>query len=361
MKSPDELARECIKSIRPYSPGKTAPIKLASNENPLGPSPRALQAMEQAIRETRLYPDLPSTALTNAIAKHHDVPPECVVVGAGSDEVIYMLGMAYVNPGEEIVISSPPFATYCLIAPIMGAKLVMVPANDYRHDLEAMAAACTEKTKLVFISNPYNPTATIVTRAEVDRFLQAVPEQTIVVLDEAYSEYVDDPDYPDGLEYVRRGLNVLSMRTFSKIHALAGLRIGYGIAPAALAKYLLLVREPFNVSSVAQAAALASLEDREQIERAVTLNRQGKAYLCSAFDDMGLTYAPSQANFIFVDIGMDSVAAFGKLRKRGFAVRTGDIFGMPTHIRVTIGTAEQNGQFIAALKDVLAEGGEAAP
>jgi histidinol-phosphate aminotransferase len=361
MKRPDELARECIKSIRPYSPGKSAPIKLASNENPLGPSPRALEAMERAIRETRLYPDLPSTELTKAIAKHHGVPPECVVVGAGSDEVIYMLGMAYVDPGEEIVISSPPFATYCLIAPVMDAKLVTVPAKDYRHDLEAMAAACTERTKLLFISNPYNPTATIVTRAEVDRFVQAVPEQTIVVLDEAYFEYVDDPGYPNGLEYVRQGLNVVSMRTFSKIHALAGLRIGYGIAPAALAEYLLLVREPFNVSSVAQAAALASLEDEDQIERAVALNRQGKAYLCGAFDDMGLTYAPSQANFIFVDIGMDSVAAFGKLRERGFAVRTGDIFGMPTHIRVTIGTAEQNEQFIAALKGVLAGGQGAAP
>jgi histidinol-phosphate aminotransferase len=278
-----------------------------------------------------------------------------VVVGAGSDEVIYMLGMAYVDPGEEIVISSPPFATYCLIAPVMDAKPVMVPAKDYRHDLGAMAAACTERTKLVFISNPYNPTATIVTREEVERFLAAVPEQTIVVLDEAYFEYADGPGYPNGLDYVKQGLNVLSMRTFSKIHALAGLRIGYGIAPADLAKYLLLVREPFNVSSIAQAAALASLEDRAQIEQAVAMNRHGKRYLCGQFDALGLTYAPSQANFIFVDIGMDSVQAFGALRERGFAVRTGDIFGMPTHIRVTIGTPEQNEQFITALREVLVE------
>ena len=353
MRSPDELARECIKSIRPYSPGRTAPVKLASNENPRGPSPRALEAMERAIRETRLYPDLPSTELTNAIAKHHGVPPECVVVGAGSDEVIYMLGMAYVDPGEEIVISSPPFATYCLIAPVMSAKLVMVPARDYRHDLEAMAAACTDKTKLVFISNPYNPTATIVTQDEVERFLAAVPEQTIVVLDEAYFEYADDPGYPNGLDYVKQGLNVLSLRTFSKIHALAGLRIGYGIAPPALAKWLLLVREPFNVSSIAQSAALASLEDRAQVEQAVEMNRHGKHYLCGQFNAMGLTYAPSQANFIFVDIGIDSVQAFDALRARGFAVRTGDIFGMPTHIRVTIGTPEQNEQFVAALREVL--------
>lgn len=355
MKSPDELARECIKSIRPYSPGRTAPVKLASNENPLGPSPKALAAMEKAIRETRLYPDLPSTELTNAIARHHGIDPECVVVGAGSDEIIYMLGMAYVNPGEEIVVASPPFATYCLIAPIMDAKLVMVPAKEYRHDLEAMATACTEKTKLVFISNPYNPTATIVTRAEVDRFLACVPENAIVVLDEAYFEYVDDPEYPDGMEYVRQGLNVVCMRTFSKVHALAGLRIGYGVAPAPLAKWLIRVREPFNVNSIAQAAALASLEDQEQIQRAVALNREGKEYLCRAFDELGLTYAPSHANFIFVDIRMDSVVAFEALRKRGFAVRTGDIFGMPTHIRVTVGTPEQNKQFVRALQEVLAE------
>ncbi|MGQ9730425.1 MAG: histidinol-phosphate transaminase [Candidatus Zipacnadales bacterium] len=357
MISPDELARKSIKGLKPYSPGWTAPIKLASNENPLGPSPKALRAMEQAIQNTRLYPDLPSTDLTNAIARFHNIDPECVVVGAGSDEIIYMLGMAYVNPGEEIVIANPPFATYCLIASIMDAKLVMVPARDYVHDLEAMARACTDQTKLVFISNPYNPTGTIVRRNELEKFLDAVPERTIVVLDEAYFEYVDDPDYPNGLDYVRQGRNVVSLRTFSKIYALAGLRVGYGMAPAALAKWLIRVREPFNVNSIAQAAALASLEDPDQVRRAVELNRQGREYLCREFDALGLSYAPSYANFIFVDLGMDSVTAFDALRARGYAVRTGDIFGMPTHIRVSIGTPEQNRGFIAALREVRAEAG----
>jgi histidinol-phosphate aminotransferase len=353
MRSPDELARECIKNIRPYSPGRTAPLKLASNENPLGPSPRAMEAMEAAIRQTRLYPDLPSTELTEALAAHHGLEPENIVVGAGSDEVIYMLGMAYLNPGEEVIVSSPPFATYTLIAPIMDARLVLVPARDFRHDLEAMAAAVTERTKLIFISNPYNPTGTIVTQREVDRLLAAADGRAIVVLDEAYYEYVDSPDYPHSLGYVREGRNVCVMRTFSKIHALAGLRIGYGIAPAALARWMVRVREPFNVSSIAQAAALASLSDREQVEQSAGLNRQGKEYLYRQFERLGLSYVPTEANFIFVDLGMDSVQAFDALRERGIAIRTGDIFGLPTYARVTIGTPEQNERFVEALGEVL--------
>jgi histidinol-phosphate aminotransferase len=354
MTSPDELARDCIKSIRPYSPGRTAPLKLASNENPLGPSPKALKAMETAIRGTRLYPDLPSTDLTEAVAAHIGMQPENVVIGGGSDEIIYMLGMAYLNPGEEVIISSPPFATYCLIAPIMDTKLVMVPAKDFRHDLEAMAAAVTEKTKLVFISNPYNPTGTIVTRDEVARFMEAVPDRVIVVFDDAYYEYVESPNYPASLDYVREGRNVCVLRTFSKIYALAGLRVGYGVAPAELAKWLIRVREPFNANSIAQAAALASLDDPDQVKRATALNSEGKRYLYEQFDAMGLAYVPTEANFIFVDIGMDSKAAFDGLREHGIAVRTGDIFGTPNHIRVTIGTPEQNHQFIEALQQVKA-------
>jgi len=350
--SPDDLARECIKAIRPYSPGQTAPLKLASNENPLGPSPRALEAMEAAIRQTRLYPDLPSSELTDALASHVGLQPGNVVVGAGSDEIIYLLGMAYLDPGEEVIISTPPFATYGLIAPIMDARLILVPARDFRHDLEAMAAAVTDRTKLIFISNPYNPTGTIVTRQEVDRLLDFVADRAIVVLDEAYYEYVESSDYPDSLQYIREGRNVVTMRTFSKIHALAGLRVGYGFGPAALVQWLVRVREPFNVNSIAQAAALACLDDRDQVERSVALNRQGKQYLYREFDAMGLSYVPTEANFIFVDLGMDSRVAFNGLRERGIAVRTGDIFGLPTYVRVTIGTPEQNEQFIHALREV---------
>jgi histidinol-phosphate aminotransferase len=356
MASPDDLARDCIKAIQPYSPGRTAPIKLASNENPVGPSPRALAAMEAAVRETRLYPDLPSTALTKAIASHFGLQPENVVVGSGSDEIIYLLAMAYLDPGEEVILSTPPFATYALVAPLMNARLVAVPARDFRHDLEAMAAAVTDRTKLIFISNPYNPTGTIVTRQEVDRLLGFVADRAIVVLDEAYCEYVESHDYPDSLRYIREGRNVLALRTFSKVHALAGLRVGYGMGPAALVRWLVRVREPFNVNSIAQAAALASLEDREQVERSVALNRQGKQYLYRQFGEMGLSYVPTEANFIFVDLGMDSRVAFDGLWQRGIAVRTGDIFGLTTYARVTIGTPEQNEQFVRALQEVRAEG-----
>jgi histidinol-phosphate aminotransferase len=228
----------------------------------------------------------------------------------------------------------------------------MVPARDFRHDLEAMAAAITEKTKMVFISNPYNPTGTIVTADGVARFMEAVPDRVIVVFDDAYYEYVDAADYPKSLDYVREGRNVCVLRTFSKIYALAGLRVGYGVAPKELAKWLIRVREPFNVNSIAQAAALASLDDPDQVTRAVAANSEGKQYLYEQFEAMGLSYVPTQANFIFVDTGMDSTVVFDGLREHGIAVRTGDIFGTPTYIRVTIGTSEQNERFIEALKEV---------
>ena len=311
--------------------------------------------MEEAIKKTQLYPDLPSTELSAAIAEFHGVDPSMVVVGGGSDEVIYMLGHAYLNAGEEVISADPPFATYTLIPPLMDASLVLVPAKDFTHDLDAMAAAVTDKTKLIFISNPYNPTGTIVRKAQLDAFMDAVPDRVIVVLDEAYYEYVDCPEYPNGLDYVLEGRNVVVMRTFSKIHALAALRVGYGIAPPELMKWLIRVREPFNVCGVAQAAALASLEDTEQVARSAQLNTLGRAYLCEQFDAMGMSYPESHANFIFVDIGIDSQQAFALLRERGIAVRTGDIFGAPTHIRVTVGTMEQNEQFIQALKAVITE------
>ncbi len=311
--------------------------------------------MEEAIKKTQLYPDLPSTELTEAIAKFHGIEPEMVVVGGGSDEVIYMLGHAYLNAGEEVISADPPFATYGLIPPLMDCALVKVPAKSFTHDLEAMAAAVTEKTKLIFISNPYNPTGTIVRKAELDAFMDAIPDRVIVVLDEAYYEYVDCPEYPNGLDYVLQGRNVCVMRTFSKIHALAGLRVGYGLAPAELMKWLVRVREPFNVCTIAQVAALASLEDTEQVVKSASANREGRKYLCEQFDAMGMGYPETHANFIFADIGIDSKLAFDMLRGRGIAVRTGDIFGSPTHIRVTVGTQAQNEQFIGALKEVCAE------
>lgn len=359
-----ELVRPNIKQIKPYSPGKsskeameelglTAVTKLASNENPLGPSPQAIAAMQQAAAEVYVYPDPLCRDLTAALAAHWQVDPEGIIVGRGSDEIIHMLGLAFLNPGEEVIYSTPPFALYPLTTITMDAKSVQIPHKNFVHDLPAMAAAITGKTKMIFISNPYNPTGTIVTADEINQFMAQVPDHVIVVFDEAYYEYVDDADYGDGLPFVKERRHAIVLRTFSKAYGLAGLRIGYGIAPPELAAALKQVREPFNVAGIAQEAALASLQDPQQVERSQRLVQEGKQYLYDEFDNMGLSYVPTQANFIFVDVGIDSQECFDALMRRGVTVRTGDIFGFPTYIRVTIGTAEQNQQFVNALRKVL--------
>jgi histidinol-phosphate aminotransferase len=360
-----DLTRTTIDRIVPYSPGKSSAevmkelglsevTKLASNENPLGPSPRAIEAMQQAAPEVLFYPDPQCVELSARLAELLDVHADCIVVGRGSDEIIHMMGLAFVNPGENVVYSDPPFALYPFTARVMDAEEVVVPHKDFRHDLPAMAAAVTDKTKLLFISNPYNPTGTIVTADEVEALMNALPEHVVVGFDEAYFEYADDDSYPDTLRYVREGRDCVVLRTFSKIYALAGLRIGYGIAPPEMARALKQVREPFNVSGMAQVAALASLDDPDQVTRTLANNWVGRDYLYQQFEALGLDYVPTQANFVFVDVGMDSQECFDELMQRGVTVRTGDIFGLPSFIRVTIGTAEQNEKFIAALKQTLA-------
>ncbi len=360
-----ELIRETVNRIVPYSPGKSSAevmaelgiervIKLASNENPIGPSPQVVEAIQAAAAEAHIYPDPQCRELTATLAAKLEVAPETIVVGRGSDEVIHMLGLAFVDPSDNIVFSAPPFALYPHTARLMGAEERVVAHRDFRHDLPAMADAIDEHTKLVFISNPYNPTGSIVTADEVATFMERVPDTCIVVFDEAYFEYVDDPNYPDTLAYVREGRRCAVLRTFSKAYGLAGLRIGYGVAPVDITNALKQVREPFNVASVAQAAALAALRDVEHVERCIAVNREGRDFLCTRFEEMGLQYVPTQANFIFVDVGMDSVECFDQLMRRGVTVRTGDIFGLPTFIRVTIGTEEQNSIFITALSEVLA-------
>lgn len=360
----EEITRPSVRRIVPYSPGKPTRevqeelgpievVKLASNENPLGPSPLAVEAMQAAAKEVYTYPDPVCADLTAALAEKWNVDPDGIVVGRGSDEVIHMLGLAFVGPDDEVVYSDPPFALYPLTTDLMGGTHVRVPARDFRHDLEAFAQAITERTRLVFIANPYNPTGTIVTAAEVAEFMERVPDTCVVVFDEAYYEYVDDPEYPDTLEYVRAGARVAVLRTFSKAYALAGLRIGYGITTPEVAAVLKQVRPPFNVSSIAQAAALASLSDPNQVQRSAEMVKRGREYLYAELQRLGLHYIPSQANFVFFDARVDSRALFDELMRRGVTVRTGDIFGHPTYIRVTVGTPEQNRKFIAALEDAL--------
>jgi histidinol-phosphate aminotransferase len=353
-----------VDQLTPYTPGKpieevqreyglTDIIKLASNENPLGPSPRAVEAICKAAAEVRLYPDNDCYLLRRALAEKLGAPPNQILIGHGSDELIHNIGLAFICPGDEVMMCSGPFSQWEFAAKLMEGVPVYVPMKDYRYDVEAMARRLSEKTKLVFIGSPNNPTGTIITRGELATFMGLVPDSTIVVMDEAYEEYVDDSECPDTLELVRGGRSVIVLRTFSKIYALAGLRIGYGAATPQLAEALEKVREPFNVSSVAQAAALASLMDGEQVERTRKLNRESKAYLYRQFDRLGLSYTHSEANFVWVDVGRDCQQVFRGLLCRGVIVRTGDIFGAATHIRVTTGTQKQNERFVAALERVL--------
>ena len=369
MKTAPVSYRAAIAGITPYSPGKPIEevarelgldpatiIKLASNENPLGPSPLALEAVQAHLGDIRLYPDSDGYALRQTLAAHAGVTPEQLIIGRGSDEIMHMLALAYLEPGDEVVMGDPPFSMYEISTLLMGGTPVKVPLNaDYAHDLPAMAKAVTARTKIIYVANPHNPTGAMNTRAEVDAFLAYVPASVIVVLDEAYCEYVTREDYPAALDYVREGRNVLVMRTFSKIYALAGLRIGYGICgQPAILNALKQTSEPFNVANLAQWAAIASLSDPQQVPRSRQANEEGKALLYAAFSRLGLPYVPTQANFILVDTKQPCRDVFTRLLRQGVIVRTGDIFGYPTMIRVTIGTAAENARFIDTLERVLA-------
>ncbi|MCS6859529.1 MAG: histidinol-phosphate transaminase [Abditibacteriales bacterium] len=358
------MIRPNITRLKPYRPGKpidevkrelglTDVVKMASNENVLGPSPKAIAAMQRAAAEVWLYPDAECFDLKQALAKKFGYKPENFAIGTGSDEILHLIALAYFNAGDEVVFATPSFVVYESQVHLMDGVPRAVPLQHLKHDLAAMRAAVNAKTKAVFICNPNNPTGTYNTQAEVDAFMDGLPDHVLVVFDEAYYEYVEAADYPRSLRYIEEGRNVIVLRTFSKIYALAGARIGYGIAQEEIIAQLNRVREPFNVNSIAQAGAIASLDDDEQVERTRRMNREGKRYLYAELDKLGLPYAPTEANFIFVDTQRDAQEVFHALLRQGVIVRTGDIFGLPTFIRVTIGTREMNERFIAALKKVL--------
>ncbi|MGD9519541.1 MAG: histidinol-phosphate transaminase [Armatimonadota bacterium] len=360
----DAIVRANLQRIVPYSPGKPTRevqeelgirevVKLASNENPLGPSPKAIEAMRVAAPEAHIYPDSASAELTAALAEKWDTDPEGIVVGRGSDEVIHMLGLAFVSPGDEVIYSDPSFALYPLTTDLLDGVSVQIPARDFTHNLEAFADAITPRTRLIFISNPYNPTGTIVTAEQVGKFMERVPDTCVVVFDEAYFEYVESPRYPRALDYVREGRRAIVLRTFSKAYGLAGLRVGYGMTTPEIAEPLKRVRAPFNVAGIAQVAALAALSDPEHVERSVRMVSEGRQYLYTECKRLGLRWVPSEANFVFIDAGVDSCWLFDQLMRRGVTVRTGDIFGHPTFIRVTVGTPGENKIFISALEEVL--------
>ena len=364
--SPSMAVADHISRLRPYVPGKpieevqrelglTDVIKLASNENPLGPSPRALEALTAAAAGVALYPEGSAPALRRAVSQAVGMPEDTLVFGNGSDEVLHLLAVTFLQPGDEIVQGAPSFSMYEIYATQCNAVSIKVPLRDFTHDLDAMADAITDKTRMVFIANPNNPTGTLVRREAVARFLDRIPRDVLVVLDEAYDEYVSDPEKPDLRSLVLEGRNIVILHTFSKAYGLAGLRVGYGIMRPETAALLNRVRSPFNVNLPAQAAATAALADEEHVTRTIALNAEGRDYFYAEFERMGLDYVPSEGNFVLVDVGRDARAVFEALQHRGVIIRSAHGMGLPHHIRVTTGTMPQNQRFIVALKEVLAD------
>ncbi len=349
---------EYVRSIRPYVPGKPVEelerelgikeaIKLASNENPLGPSPKAKEAILSATKNLNRYPDGGGYYLRKALAERLKIEMDEVILGNGSNELIDIAVRTFMTPDDEAVMGTPSFVVYPMAVQALGAKAIQVPLRDYRHDLDAMADSITPQTRIVFVANPNNPTGTINYSDEFDRFMENVPEGVLVVVDEAYYEYVQDSRYPDTMRYFRDGRDILILRTFSKIYGLAGLRIGYGIGKREILEEMNKIREPFNTNSLAQAAALMALDDQEHVRRSIEINEQGKEYLYREFNRLGLKYLPTEANFIFVVLdGIDAQDLYRTLLRDGIIVRPmGE-----RYLRITIGLPEENRALVEALE-----------
>jgi len=352
-----------IEALAPYEGGKpleelerelgiTDAVKLASNENPVGPSPRAIEAANKALREANRYPDGAAYALRAKLAERHGVAMDEVLLGCGSNELLDLSVRTFCTPAHHIVFAEPAFVVYRIAAMAAGVPFTAVPlTDDLVHDLPAMAAAVRPETRLLFIANPNNPTGTHVGRASVERLLKEVPPEVTVVMDEAYLEYADAADYPDSLELRGHRAQLLVCRTFSKIYGLASLRVGYAVGPRKMIDYMNRVRAPFNVSSIAQAAAIAALDDRGHVETARSLNRRERTRVTRALRERGLRVAESQANFVLVDVQRPARAVYDALLRRGVIVRP--FASLPTSLRVTLGTERENDRFLGALGEVL--------
>lgn len=358
------LAAQGVQGLTPYVPGKPVEelerelgirniIKLASNENPLGPSPKVLAALEQVKAELSRYPDGNGFKLKQALSQHLRVAMDTITLGNGSNDVLEIIARAYLAPGDEAIYSQYAFAVYPISIQAVNATAVVTPAVNYGHDLKAMAAAITAKTKLIFIANPNNPTGTWFGKAEWEAFMAQVPESVLVVLDEAYIEYVEDAGALDGLQYVNRYPNLIVSRTFSKAYGLAGLRVGYCISHPQVANVLNRVRQPFNVDSFALAAATAVLDDVDYLQRSRRVNSDGMRQLVAGFNKLGLDYIPSAGNFIVVHVGRDAGPVYQALLKEGVIVRPVANYGMPQSLRISIGLPQENQRFLDALERVL--------
>lgn len=360
-----QLVRNCVLKIKPYKPGK--PIeelkrefnlrnirKMASNENALGASAKAVAAIKKHLADINRYPDGECFYLKKALAKKYGLKAESLIIGNGSDEIINLAVRAFINKGDEVVIAEPTFLIYKLAATLADAKVITVPLKAYRYDLAAIKSKITNRTKLVFIANPDNPTGSYVTRDEIENFLRGLPKQVIVFFDEAYYEYVESKDYPNTMEYLGRGHIIIS-RSFSKIYGMAGLRIGWATASREIIGYLNSVREPFNVNRLAQVAAGAALDDKKHVERSKKMVRIGRKFLCEEFNKLNLFYVRSVTNFILVNLGGKAGFIYNRLLGKGIIVREMSDWGLSNFIRVTIGTMPENRLFLKELKKIMFE------
>ena len=361
----ESLSNPWVPSLSVYEPGRPIEdvardmgldpdgiVKLASNENALGPSPRAVRAMKRAAVSMHLYPDGGAYDLRRALASRLGVSEDMIVPGNGSNELIELLGHALLGPETQIVMADRAFVVYRLVASLFNASTTAVPMRDFVHDLDAMAGAITPRTRLVFVSNPNNPTGTMVDQAAIERFLSCVPPSVVVCFDEAYIELLPPERRPDTLRYVREGRPVVVLRTFSKTYGLAGLRLGYAVAPPEGARLLSRVRQPFNVNAMALAGAVAALDDEAYVRRTRRMVAAGLAYFEQAFVRMALPFVPSVANFILVEVG-EGRRVFEAMQREGVIVRPMDAYGLPRHIRVTVGTQEENERCVAAMDRAL--------
>jgi histidinol-phosphate aminotransferase len=360
----EKLARKGIFKIISYVPGKSIEevqkeygakrwIKLASNENLLGPSPKAVEAIRKELPNIYLYPEGPCTILRQALAQKFSLPESMVVVSNGADNLILMIACAFVDEGDEVIMADPTFSVYTNVTQIMGGRPIKIRLRDFTHDLDGMLRKVNRKTKLVFICNPNNPTGTIVSQESFNHFLSKLPRRVIVILDEAYGDFVEDPFYPSGLDYIREGRQVILLRTFSKVYGLAGLRIGYALGREDLVDCLYQVRDPFPVHRLAEVAAIAALKDEDHAIKSIQLVYEGRRYLYNELGKMGVSYVPSQANFVLVDFERDSEEVFRAFLREGIIIRPGKIWGYPTFARVTIGRVDDNRRFIKALRKIL--------
>ncbi|MDD5097190.1 MAG: histidinol-phosphate transaminase [Candidatus Omnitrophica bacterium] len=359
-----ELIRKSVLGVSPYVAGKPIEetkrqfglkevIKLASNENPLGPSPKAVSAIKKCLLGVNRYPDSQSYCLKKRLARYFGLEPANFVFGNGSDELIDVLIKTLVEPDENIITSDTTFLEYEIIAQANDRLVKKAPLLYFKYDLGAILKLVDKKTKLIFIANPNNPTGTYVNKYEVIQFLNALPKSVIVVFDEAYDAFIDVDDYPDSLSYLKKRNNIIILKTFSKAYGLAGLRLGYAIGNAELIGYLERIRQPFNVNSLAQAGALAAIEDKKFIKKTRQLVLEGKAFIYSALSVMGLGYVPSVANFILIDTGRDGAELFKAMLKFGVIVRDMKQYGLKNFIRVTIGTQKENERFVRVLRKNL--------